>query len=161
MIVREALPGDIEPMVMLLAQLFSIEQDFNADGQRQRAGLLMIIDSAGAALLVAEHRGMVVGMISCQLLISTAEGGPSLLVEDLVVSEAERGRGFGKALLHAAANWGESRGASRLQLLADRSNIRGLDFYRNQGLETTSLICLRKFLAVEPIKSGKVANPLP
>ena len=134
-------------MVKLLGQLFSIEEDFTIDEKRQRAGLQMILEVKTGALLVAEHRGRAVGMISCQLVISSAEGGWSLLVEDLVIDEGMRGRGFGTALLSAAVKWGQERNANRLQLLADRTNYRGLEFYKRRGLDATNLICLRTFLS--------------
>ncbi len=146
MLIREAVPEDLGAMVTLLGQLFSIEADFEEDAQRQRVGLQMVIDLETGALLAAEDRGRVVGMISCQLVVSSAEGGWSLLVEDLVVDEVERGCGFGKALLSAALEWGRDRGASRLQLLADTSNACGLAFYEKQGLDSTRLICLRKMI---------------
>lgn len=144
--IREAVAADIPALVGLLEQLFSIEEDFEADERRQHLGLTMVLDSPSASLLVAEHQSRVVGMISCQLLISSAQGGWSLLVEDLVVDRRQRGRGFGRCLLSAAADWGRRRGAGRMQLLADRSNEQALEFYQNQGVAATSLICLRKFL---------------
>ncbi len=144
--IREAAAADIPAMVGLLEQLFGIEQDFEADERRQRSGLAMVLGSPTASLLVAERCSRVIGMISCQLLISSAEGGWSLLVEDLVVDQRERGGGVGRKLLSAAADWGRLRGAGRMQLLADRNNEQALDFYQSQGVAATSLICLRKFL---------------
>lgn len=144
--IREAVPEDLPAMITLLDQLFSIEEDFTADRKRQRAGLQMILELESGVLLVTEHQGRVVGMISCQLVISSAEGGWSMLVEDLVIDQHMRGRGFGTALLSAAVSWGRKRRASRLQLLAERANHRGIAFYISRGLESTKLICLRKFI---------------
>ena len=142
--IREAAAADIEAMVGLLEQLFAIEQDFVADEGRQRSGLEMVLDAPAAVLLVYELKSRVVGMISCQLVISSAEGGWSLLVEDLIVNRQDRGRGVGRELLAAAAAWGRERGARRMQLLADRNNNQALAFYRSQGLDLTNLICLRR-----------------
>ena len=44
-------------------------------------------------------------MITGQLLVSTAEGGTSALVEDLVVAESHRGRGVGAGLLAEIERW--------------------------------------------------------
>jgi len=145
--IREAAPEDLPAMITLLDQLFSIEEDFTADRKRQRIGLQMVLELESGVLLVAEHQGRVVGMISCQLVISSAEGGWSMLVEDLVIDQHMRGRGFGTALLSAAVKWGRKRNASRLQLLADHTNSRGLEFYKCRGLDATNLVCLRKFLS--------------
>jgi GNAT superfamily N-acetyltransferase len=77
------------------------------------------------------------------LLVSTAEGGLSLLVEDVVVQEQWRGRGVGRLLIEALSGWAKANKVSRLQLLADRNNIPALDFYRRLDWHTTELICLR------------------
>ena len=78
-------------LVALLRQLFAIEEDFRIDEERQRRGLAMLLDNPQALILVAEAAGRVIGMCSGQLLVSTAEGGPALLVEDVVVAEGFRG----------------------------------------------------------------------
>lgn len=146
-IVRPARAADLDSLVELLRVLFSIEQDFVFDASRQRRGLAMMLDNPLGCLLVAEvAEGRVVGMCSGQLLVSTAEGEHSLLVEDVVVDEQWRGRGVGRLLMRAMGQWGGDNGVSRLQLLADRNNGPALAFYRRLGWMGTELICLRTFL---------------
>lgn len=143
--VRAARPGDLEAMVRLLGELFSIESDFQPDAARQRRGLALLLeDPARCALLVAERAGVVVGMVTAQLVVSTAEGAPSALVEDMVVAARERGHGAGKALLRALEGWAAARGATRLQLLADRDNAPALAFYARMGWRPTALVCWRR-----------------
>lgn len=126
--------------------LFAIEADFTPEPERQRQGLMRFLDGCGKhrCMLVAEMENAVVGMASLQTLVSTAEGGWVGLVEDVVVHEAFRGRGIGRQLISALADWAVTHGLTRLQLLADRDNRAGLDFYRNIGWQDTRLICLRK-----------------
>jgi ribosomal protein S18 acetylase RimI-like enzyme len=143
--IRPAGAGDIEAMVSLLGMLFAIEEDFEVDEERQRRGLALMLDNRQGLLLVAEIKGQVIGMCSGQILISTAEGRPSLLMEDVVVAEGFRGRGTGRLLVTALAEWAAAQGASRLQLLADRKNNYALAFYARLGWQTTGLICLRKY----------------
>ncbi|WP_242339315.1 GNAT family N-acetyltransferase [Anaeromyxobacter sp. SG66] len=143
--IRGATPADTEPLARLLGILFSIEADFRPDPERQRRGLaLMLGEPERRAVLVAERGGEVVGMVTAQLVVSTAEGGPAALVEDLVVDAAERGRGVGRRLLEAIEGWAAARGASRLQLLADRENDPALAFYARTGWRATRLVCLRR-----------------
>jgi GNAT superfamily N-acetyltransferase len=123
--------------------LFSIEQDFVFDELRQRRGLALMLENERGCVLVAEVEGQVVGMCTGQLLVSTAEGGLSLLVEDVVVQEQWRGRGVGRLLVEAISDWARVNKVSRLQLLADRNNVPALDFYRIMGWHMTELICLR------------------
>ncbi|MGD8909401.1 MAG: GNAT family N-acetyltransferase [Chromatiales bacterium] len=142
--IRPAQYTDIEALLHLLEALFSIEQDFTPDREKQRRGLEMLLQAPEAYVVVAEHTGEIAGMATLQLLISTAEGAPSGLIEDVVVDESHRGQGIGEALMNHLITWVEKKGVTRLQLLADRDNQPALEFYRKQGWETTSLIALRK-----------------
>jgi len=140
---RPATAGDVEAMVSLLQELFGIEEDFVADRDRQRAGLELLLQAPAARVFVAECAGEVVGMCSCQLLVSTAEGAPAGLVEDVVVRQDMRGRGIGPCLMDAVAAWAAGQGATRLQLLADTENACALYFYARRGWQRTRLVCLR------------------
>lgn len=136
-------------MVLLLKSLFALEKDFNFDGERQAAGLGLLVKDDRSLLLVAELNDRVVGMCSGQTVISTAEGGPALVVEDVVVAAGHQGKGIGARLLQTLRRWAEERGISRLQLLADRTNHTALGFYQHQGWQKTQLICLRTYIGTE------------
>ena len=143
--IRKAEPRDMDRLIRLLETLFEIETDFGFDEVRQRAGLRLLLNSGKDCVLVAENEGEVIGMCSVQTVISTAEGGHSGWVEDVVIAEEFRGRGVGRLLLRQAEAWAVDHGVTRLQLLADRNNGAALDFYRRLGWTSTSLTVLRKF----------------
>lgn len=143
--IRRAKARDLDALVALLAALFSLEADFRPDAARQRRGLALLLAPGGHRLvLVAERDGVVVGMVTVQLVVSTAEGGLAGLVEDLVVAAAARRGGIGRRLLVRAGAWARARGASRLQLLADRGNLPALRFYARLGWDRTRLVALRR-----------------
>ncbi|WP_207858394.1 GNAT family N-acetyltransferase [Lucifera butyrica] len=151
MIRTGALP-DIDKLTDLLRVLFTIETDFVFDAEQQRRGLELILkDNTRGCLLVAEVEQEIIGMCTAQLLVSTAAGGMKALVEDLVVAERYRSKGVGKQLLQAIEMWAVSKGAKRLDLLADRSNTPALEFYRQVGWQTTELICLQRKIIKTPI----------
>jgi GNAT superfamily N-acetyltransferase len=81
-----------------------------------------------------------------QLTASTARGGLSAGVEDVVVDQTVRGRGIGRALLAAAEAWARGRGAVRIALLADEANLPALDFYDRLGFTRTRLVWLARAL---------------
>lgn len=141
--IRPASNEDVRAMTRLLQELFAVETEFEFDEEKQRCGLEMLLDSPTAEIWVADRRGRVVGMVTVQLVASTAEGAFSGWVEDLVVSSAYRRRGLGKALLNSAVNWAKDQGASRIQLLADSRNVPALIFYRRQEWLQTNMIALR------------------
>ena len=132
---------DLPALEALLAALFSIEVDFRPDGDRQRRGLALLISDAERAVVMTarDAAGSVVGMASAQLVVSTAEGAWSAWIEDVVVAESFRGKGIGASLLSALLDWAREKGATRAQLLADRTNDPALDFYRRLGWQSTQL----------------------
>jgi GNAT superfamily N-acetyltransferase len=146
--IRPARTADIPQMCNLLGELFSIESDFSPDKQKQAQGLdLLFNDSSGQSIVfVAEEDGEIVGMCSVQTLISTAEGGPVGLLEDVIVRKERRGKGIGKTLLSEVVGWCAGKNISRLQLLRDADNIEALKFYDTNGWFDTSLLCMRKFI---------------
>ncbi len=145
--IEQACESDIPALLSLLKSLFAIERDFTADPDRQRRGLRRLIDEGRerANVLVARVDGNVVGMASGQLVVSTAQGTPSVWIEDVVVADDVRGTGIGRALLDAMLGWAASKGATRAQLLADKDNAAALCFYQRCGFQATSLVALRTF----------------
>lgn len=143
-VIRQARASDLADLVALLRILFGIEENFSFDETRQRQGLMLMLENEQGVVLAAENSGKVIGMCTGQLLISTAEGGPAVLVEDVVVLPAWQDRGVGRRLMRSIAEWAVSKKASRLQLLADRNNSPALTFYKKIGWQMTELICLRK-----------------
>lgn len=144
-IIREAVLQDMDALAGLLIQLFSIETDFNIDEPKHRRGLAMMLeDNDSRCVMVAEQNGRVIGMCTVQLVVSTAEGGLSGLVEDVVVDSDCRGKGIGRRLLRAIEKRAVSKGALRLQLLADKTNPPALSFYEKMNWKQTKMICLRR-----------------
>lgn len=145
-LIRTAIPEDIPALCDLLAALFEIESDFTPDREKQKKALGMLIDdqSGSGAILVAVMDNLAIGMCSVQKVISTAEGGPAGLVEDLIVREEYRGKGIATKLLDDVRKWCRANGITRIQLLADKNNARAFEFYANRGWIYTDLVCLRK-----------------
>lgn len=142
--IRQAQSSDLTVMIKLLEQLFSIEQDFVFSPEKHRLGLKLMLNQPQAMVLVAEMNNQVVGMITMQLLVSTAEGAGVGLIEDLVVDGAYRQQGIGTRLLAAMQAKAKLLGLKRIQLLADRDNEPALLFYQKHDWMMTHMICMRK-----------------
>jgi GNAT superfamily N-acetyltransferase len=146
-VIRRAKIDDIHILIELLTSLFTIETDFSIDTQKQENGLLLMLEQTDKSLvLVAEFNKKVVGMCTGQLLVSTAEGGFKVIVEDVVVAEDKRGLGIGSVLLSEIQKWAISCGANRMDLLADQSNNSALNFYNHQNWKRTKMVALQKYL---------------
>lgn len=155
--VRPAREQDLESLVGLLRLLFAIEADFNCNPAKQRQGLALLLNESRARVLVAEEAGTILGMCTGQVVISTAEGGPSILVEDVVVVPERRGQGVGRTLVDALATWAREQGATRMQLLADKNNPPALRFYGHIGWGPTAMICLRRMLTSGAGQQGETS----
>jgi len=117
--------SDIDGLVSLLSDLFTIEKDFTPDLYNQKKGLELIVNNHdNATVQVARNTaGKVIGMVTAQLVISTAQGAASAWIEDMVVHSSYRGYGIGKKLLQRTLDWAKEKGATRAQLLVDIENI--------------------------------------
>lgn len=145
---QQATSDDIDDLVRLLSALFTIEQDFNPDATKQKLGLELIIkNTSSATIQVAKTSiGKTVGMVSAQLVISTAQGAYSAWIEDMIVDQAFQGQGIGRKLLENAMAWAKLNGATRAQLLVDIENDEALGYYQHLKWESTQLQARRVFL---------------
>lgn len=147
-IFNEANEADIPDLILLLSALFSIEKDFNLDATKQQKGLALVIENyVSATVQVARNAdGKVIGMVSAQLVISTAQGAASAWIEDMVIDTDYRGNGVGKQLLSNALAWAKNKGATRAQLLVDVTNADAIAYYKHLNWESTQLQARRVFL---------------
>lgn len=136
-----ARPADFPELLQLLESLFLLEQDFAPTPEKQREGLAQLLAAAERAcvLVARDGAGKAVGMVSGQMVISTAEGAFSLWVEDVVIAAEHRGQGLGRALLRDLLTWAKARGATRAQLLVDLDNHPAQEFYARLGWRQTRL----------------------
>lgn len=148
LLVVRAEERDVDRMCELLGGLFAIEQDFTVSRERQAAGLRLLLDRTrdAAAFVARDADDRVVGMVTGQLVASTAEGALSVWIEDVVVDETSRGRGIGRALLQAVLTWAKDAGATRAQLLVDTDNSLAEGFYERLGWRKTQLAARQIFL---------------
>lgn len=132
--------SDLYSMAGLLKILFEIEKDFKIDFNKQLAGITKLFNHESATLLVARHEGEVVGMLTMQRLISSAEGDYVGQLEDLVVKDEYRKMGIGSRLINKMRFMAiEEFGYKRIQLAADMDNHNALNFYTRRGFRKTNL----------------------
>lgn len=138
--IEEATMDDVPQMAGLLNLLFTIESDFMIDFEKQCEGITKLLKYDGADLLVARHEGDVVGMVTMQRLISSAEGDYIGQIEDLIVNDAYRMMGVGSRLINKIRFMAQEYGYKRIQLAADVSNDNALEFYSRRGFHRSHLV---------------------
>ncbi len=142
--VRQARPGNLEALVELVGLLLSQEEEFGADAARQRRALGALLAAPDRCrVVVAEAEGQVVGMVSIQLVVSTALGGTVGILEDMVVDPGHRGEGIGSLLLAAAIAQAEALGCLRLTLLTDAGNAGAQRLYERHGFRRSTMAVMR------------------
>ena len=136
--------GDLDAMADLLGELFALESDFAPDRAKQLVALRWILDHPDhGRLFVLRDGEHVVGMANALINISTAEGGPVLVLEDVIVAASHRGDGHGRRLVEHVLAWAATEGMSRVTLLTDCDNDRALAFYQRLGFEESAMVVRR------------------
>lgn len=81
---------------------------------------------------IGEADGQVVGMSFNYVRYSTWKG-PVLYLEDLIVTESERGKGYGKALFQHTLDYAQKNGYARLSWQVLDWNTPAIEFYKSFG----------------------------
>ena len=141
--------ADLEALADLLTELFTLESDYIPDRERQLARMRLILETPALGrlfVLRVEEEGCwrVAGMANALITVSTARGGRVLLLEDVILHRAYRGRGLGRRLVEHVQAWAAAEGLGRITLLADRDNTAALAFYQRLGFMGSTMKVLRK-----------------
>lgn len=138
-VIRKAHYADLQSMAVLLEELFTIEDDFVIDTQKQIRGLQLLLNTPNSIILVAQKNDSVVGMVSIQQVISTAIGEKVGLIEDMVVHSDHRTEGIGSLLLDSLITLSIQLGCGRLSLGVDLRNHAAKSFYIRFGFKPSNM----------------------
>jgi GNAT superfamily N-acetyltransferase len=132
--VREAVAGEVERVLGMYEWLFAPPGSLppSWDPERARGAIGAAIADEEAAVLVAEHRGDLLGLCTAYLDMNSVRYGPRCWVEDLAVSPEHRSQGVGKDLLDAAKDWARDRGATHLELDSSDARADAHRFYERE-----------------------------
>jgi GNAT superfamily N-acetyltransferase len=138
--VREAVPGEVERVLGMYEWLFAPPGSVPAswDPEHAREAIAAAIADPEAAVLVAEHRGELLGLCTAYIDMNSVRFGPRCWVEDLAVNPEHRSQGVGKVLLDRAKEWARERGASHLELDSGDARVDAHRFYEREGPSWTS-----------------------
>lgn len=113
--VRAAVLADFQAVLELYRQLYE-ELDLRPD-DRVRQAWADTLATPGRTVLIAEDGGALVGTVDLTVVANAArDGRPHLLVENVVVDAAHRGRGVGRRMLEAAEAHARAAGCYKVQL---------------------------------------------
>lgn len=133
---RRARPGDEPGILALIHALAAYERE--PDAVENTEGMLtttLFGDEPRAFAHVVERDGEIVGIAIWFLTYSTWTGTHGIWLEDLYVDEAQRGRGYGRALMAALAATCVERSYRRFEWTVLDWNEPSIGFYRSIGAE--------------------------
>ena len=125
--IRSANVSDAEAVTRLL-----IELDCDVKLPDVEARLARLVDRPSDRVLVADVGGEVVGLLSMHLA-PLLHRDSFARITALIVSEANRGRGYGEALLREAETWALANGCSQIELNSGDHHRAAHGFYKRMG----------------------------
>lgn len=136
---REARPGDESGILDRIRDLAAYEREPDAVANTAEAIAETLFGPDPRAFAhVVERDGEIAGIAVWFLTYSTWTGRHGIWLEDLVVAEAHRAHGYGRALLTSLAEVCVARGYTRLEWSVLDWNEPALGFYRALGAQPMS-----------------------
>jgi ADP-ribose pyrophosphatase YjhB (NUDIX family)/N-acetylglutamate synthase-like GNAT family acetyltransferase len=137
-VIREA---RIKDEAQVLALLPLIPSNVGMGPAEIKAAAQRFRESLAMDILVAEVDGKVVGFLALSFI--PVLSGLRALVDDLAVDPACRRQGIGMALVEAAIQRADRRGATHLFVDTSRGDVSARDFYQASGFEAGGIAPLR------------------
>ena len=133
-VLRAARPGDEAGILACIQALAVYEREPDAvENTVDALGETLFGTEPRAFCHVVEREGAIVGIAIWFLTYSTWTGRHGIWLEDLYVDEAQRGTGYGTALISSLASVCVERGYSRLEWTVLDWNAPSIAFYRSIG----------------------------
>ena len=131
---RLATPADF-PRITAMLRAFYAEDQIAFDPALVEPGLraLLAEPAHGAVLLLQSDDVAEAGYISLGWCFSVEQGGRFVLLDELYLTPAARGRGWGRLALELARDWAIVEGASVMRLEVNHHNARAKALYLAAG----------------------------
>lgn len=139
-------PADLESMLAMRAELYVHEEE-PYDGVTARRTVLAFLDRPELGGLYAIRAGtQMVGYLVLTYCASLEFGGQFVLLDELFVGEAWRGKGIGSRTLEFVVELCRARGIAAARLEVDRSNVGARELYRLAGFREHDRVLMTKRL---------------
>jgi GNAT superfamily N-acetyltransferase len=134
--IRPASSADEAVVLDLIEELFAPPGSRPPGYRRERAVLAFraTVENPEGDVLVALDGERVVGVASVYVDVHTIRFGRRCWLEDLVVTDAERGHGVGRRLLDAATEWARAHRCTHLGLVSAAARRDAHRFYVANGM---------------------------
>lgn len=97
-------------------------------------------------LLLFEEDGEPVGFVNLMLIFSVWSHGLALVIDDLYLDEAVRGKGYGRMAMAFIEDFAKQCGCRRLQFQSELTNPGAMAFYQAVGYQPADMKFYVKYL---------------
>ena len=131
----------LETLLPLIAAYQRFYEAETIDEERNRAFFSRFIAPSDDGMLLGAWRdGALLGYACLYWSFTSTVPAETVLMNDLYVDPATRGKGIGRALIEASAAVGRERGASRLEWMTAPSNETAQRLYDSTGARRSTWI---------------------
>jgi GNAT superfamily N-acetyltransferase len=136
---RKANENDLESIVNLLADdEFGQEHEVGANLAPYVKAYHLIAQDSNQLLMLASHEQNIIGTSHLTIMPSlTFSGSIRINIEAVRVSTSYQGQGIGAKMIHEAIEWGQTKGATIIQLTTNKQRNRTKEFYENLGFQAS------------------------
>ena len=140
--IREATEEDLPQLVALLAQLAPDDperEDISSPlPYEYHMVLRQIIETPGQHIFVIEERGKIVGTAALSIMPNVSHRGtPYAIIENVVVDEKVRSKGYGELLMRHAIQAARRAGCYKVSLTSNKRREDAHRFYERLGFQRT------------------------
>jgi GNAT superfamily N-acetyltransferase len=133
--------AEFERLLPLIAAYQRFYEVDDIDEERNRSFFRRFLEPSDDGLLLgARDGGALVGYACLYWHFSSLAAAESVLMNDLFVGEAMRGRGVGRALIEASAAVARERGAVHLEWSTAPGNLTAQRLYDSTGAERSEWV---------------------
>ena len=148
---RLATPEDFPAILAMLCAFYAEDRiDYEAALVEPGLRALLAEPAHGAVLLLHGEEVAQAGYVSLGWCFSVEQGGRFVLLDELYLAPAARGRGWGRQALALARDWAIVEGASVMRLEVNHHNARARALYLSAGYRDDQRDILTLPLAVSP-----------
>lgn len=113
----------------------NLEEDFE----------LILNDTSTILFAIIEKKKMI-GFMNIQCFYSIWSHGKVFFLDDFFIEESFRGRGYGEKALKSLQEYAKKGGIKRIQLMAENTNPKAIEFYRKHKFNEQEIHLFLKYL---------------
>ena len=106
----------------------------------------LILNDTSTILFAIIEKEKMIGFMNIQCFYSIWSHGKVFFLDDFFIEESFRGRGYGEKALKSLQEYAKKGGIKRIQLMAENTNPRAIEFYRKHKFNEQEIHLFLKYL---------------